>query len=133
MKTIIAGGRDFTDYELVKESMAQFLEGPPFVISEVVSGGATGADSLGERWAKDNEIPVRVFPADWARFHRGAGPIRNAEMAEYADALIVFWDGKSRGTKNMLSTAKKQGLVWIGIVRTDKEGTYSAYSSNGIG
>ena len=73
-----------------------------FAISEVVCGMAKGADLLGKRWAESKRIPVKEFPADWNRYGRSAGPIRNAQMRDYADALIVFiWDG-SRGSANML-------------------------------
>lgn len=82
----------------------------PWAVTEVVSGGARGADAFGEEWARDRRVPVRVFPADWNRHGRAAGPIRNREMAEYADALVAVWDGESRGTKNMIEEATKRGL-----------------------
>lgn len=110
MKTVIAGCRDFNDYEMAK----QFISELPFKITEVVSGGATGADALGERFAKENGIPIRLFPADWKTHKKAAGPIRNRLMAQYADQVVVFWDHKSRGTKNMIEEATKQSLnVWI--------------------
>ncbi len=102
MKLIIAGSRSFTDYELLSEKAAKvnnFEE-----ITEVVCGGAKGADILGKKWADENEIPVKLMPANWSKHGKAAGPIRNREMAEYADALLVFWDGESPGTKNMITT-----------------------------
>lgn len=78
-----------------------------FSVTEVVSGTARGADTLGEMWADENNIPYTQFPADWNLHGKAAGPIRNAQMKEYADALIVFiWDG-SRGSQNMYNQMKK--------------------------
>ncbi len=105
-KTIIAGSRNITDYELI--SLA--LNMAPFGIGKVVSGGARGVDALGEEFARVNNLPLKVFPADWEKHGRSAGHIRNAEMAKYADALIAVWDGKSKGTLSMIRLAKKAGL-----------------------
>ena len=107
MKTIVAGSRDITDLKLVTHT----IETVSFEVTEVVSGRARGVDTLGEVWAEQNKIPIQYFPADWNKFGRGAGPIRNREMAEYADALIAVWDGVSRGTRNMIELAKTYGLV----------------------
>lgn len=104
MKTIIAGGRD---YEF-KASDIEFLNGLKNEISEIVCGGASGADSEGKKWAETNKISVKMFPADWKKFGRGAGPKRNKEMADYADCLILFSGG--RGSANMLKTAQTKGL-----------------------
>jgi hypothetical protein len=114
MKTIIAGGRDFTHSEYLAQVL-QFLSLP---ITEVVSGGQKsyddesgicyGADYLGEKWAQQNQIPVTQFPANWKDHGKVAGPMRNEEMADYADFLIAFWDGKSRGTKNMIENMKRR-------------------------
>ena len=80
------------------------------LIDEVVSGDARGADELGARWATYNNIHVNHFPADWDYYGHAAGFIRNIEMADSADALIAFWDGKSHGTKHMIEIAKNKGL-----------------------
>jgi len=98
MKVIIAGSRTITDYEFVLEA----IEESGFKITEVVSGCANGVDKLGERYALENNIPIKLFPAQWIKYGRGAGIIRNKEMAEYADALIACWDGTSAGTRNMM-------------------------------
>jgi hypothetical protein len=103
MKVIIAGMRDFFDYEVVKKVIKE--SGYP--ITEVVCGCAAGVDSLGERWAKENNIPISRFPADWNKHGRAAGPIRNQEMAVEGDKLIVVWDGESRGTGDMVRRMKK--------------------------
>lgn len=106
MKTIIAGSRDVPEYEFVKVAMDKVS----WEVTEVVSGMARGVDKYGLRWAHENGIPVAKFPADWDRHGKGAGYIRNKEMAKYADALVAVWDGKSRGTKNMIKQAKEHGL-----------------------
>lgn len=111
-KVIIAGGRDFNDYELLKEKCDFFLknkimEGRRITI---ISGHASGADSLGERYAQEGGLQCEQHPADWKTHGKAAGFIRNAEMAAIADALIAFWDGKSRGTANMINTARAKGL-----------------------
>ncbi len=102
MKTIIAGGRDFNDYKLLCEYMEELGAG----VTEIVCGMARGADLLGKRWADENNIPVKEFPADWKTHGKAAGHIRNKEMAKYADTLVAFWDGESRGTKNMIERAR---------------------------
>lgn len=106
MKTIIAGIRTLRSYSPVE--LAITVSG--FRPTEIVSGGAEGADRLGEYWAKIHEIPIKRFPADWAKHGKAAGPIRNREMAQYADALVAIWDGESRGTKNMIDEARKRGI-----------------------
>jgi hypothetical protein len=106
MKTIIAGGRDVTEYFHLEEALESYRND----ITEVVSGGASGADALGERYARGSKLPIKRFPADWSQ-GKAAGPIRNRQMAEYAEALIAIWDGKSRGTANMIEEAKKRGLL----------------------
>lgn len=105
MRTIVAGCRDFTDYEVVKA----VLDSPPWEITEVVSGGARGVDSLGERWARENGVTCATFLPDWS-VGRQAGPIRNIEMAKYAEALIAFWNNKSKGTGHMISVARDRKL-----------------------
>ena len=107
MRVIIAGSRDITDYKQVE---AAYLSSN-IPITEIVSGGARGVDALGEQVAKNFGIPIKVFPADWDKYGKRAGPLRNIQMAEYADGLIAIWDGKSKGTKHMIDQANKQGLV----------------------
>lgn len=98
MKVIIAGSRNIKDYKLVVDA----IRASGYSITEVVSGCATGVDTLGEQWARANDIPIKEMPADWARHGNSAGPQRNRAMAEYADAAIVVWDGYSRGSRNMI-------------------------------
>ena len=120
MITIVAGSRSITDYEIVKEA----IEKSGFDITCIVSGGAKGVDSLGEQYARENGIELKWFPANWEdfsepclrRFNRSgrpynalAGPRRNREMAEYAEALIAVHNGSS-GTLDMIRQAKSRGL-----------------------
>lgn len=118
MKVIIAGSREFTDYNLLKTKIDYMRNNGQFKIDEIVSGTARGADRLGEQYAADNNISVKQFPADWDTHGKAAGHIRNKQMAEYADALIAVWDGKSKGTKNMIETMNKLKkptyVIWVG-------------------
>lgn len=113
MKVIIAGSRTFNDYILLDEVVSSILNSMvniPMNNFEIVSGGARGADKLGEVYATKNNFKLRIFPADWLNLGRKAGYIRNEEMAKYADVLIAFWDGESKGTKHMIDLAKKYNL-----------------------
>ena len=94
MKVIIAGGRDFNDYDLLCRKADKILSRQSEV--EIVSGTAKGADKLGEMYAKERHFSIKRFPADWGTFGNAAGYRRNVEMAIYADALIAFWDGESK-------------------------------------
>lgn len=106
MKIIIAGSRGFSNYDLLKTKCDYYLSKLDEVI--IVSGGARGADSLGERYAREKGYQVEQYLADWNRYGKSAGYRRNAEMAEVADGLIAFWDGKSSGTKHMIDLMKKK-------------------------
>lgn len=106
MKTIIAGSRDGFTYDDVCKAVE--LSGFEGMITEVVSGTARGPDLFGEKWARENDRAIQRFPADWENKGRAAGHIRNAEMAKYADAAIILWDGKSRGTSGMIKLAEKK-------------------------
>lgn len=107
MKVIIAGCRDFNNYNLLKSKLNFYFQN--IEVKEIVSGAARGTDTLGEQYAKEHNIPIRQFPADWG-LGRMAGPLRNEEMAKYADALVAFWDGKSRGTNDMINRARAHNL-----------------------
>lgn len=107
MKVIIAGGRDFNDYDLLKLKCDTILKNQTNI--EIVSGTARGADKLGEKYSQEKGYRVKLFPADW-NLGKKAGYIRNEQMAQYADSLIAFWDGQSKGTKHMIDLAKKYNL-----------------------
>lgn len=112
MKIVIAGTRykdpenkiPFDDYQLIIQSIRR----SGYNITEVVSGTAIGVDRLGEVWGRANNIPVKEMPANWNRYGKKAGMIRNKNMAEYCDAAIIIWDGESRGTRNMIDNMIKQ-------------------------
>lgn len=108
MRIIIAGGRNFNDYDLLFKTCEKLLIFQKDI--EIVSGTANGADRLGERYAKIKKYQLKQFPANWDKYGKSAGYKRNEEMAIYADCLIAFWDGESKGTKHMIDLANKQGL-----------------------
>ena len=115
MKTIIAGSRDGVTYQDIVNAVNQCGWG----ITEVVSGRARGADQFGEQWAIQRNVPIKMFPANWDLNGRRAGYIRNLDMADYADAAIVCWNGVSRGSQHMINVAKQQGLR-VYVYRTDE-------------
>ena len=113
IRLIVAGTRTFDDYVLMKEKLDQIIlglredySGAPVVI---ISGNAKGADQLG----------IRRFPAQWHQYGKAAGPMRNAQMLAYAKegipALVAFWDGKSRGTDNMIQAARR-GKAFVRVI-----------------
>lgn len=121
MKIIIAGTRTFNDKNLLFNQMDLIIL--KFFLVEnikIISGTAEGADKLGEEWAKERNFLCERFPPDWNKHGKAAGPIRNAQMADAADMCVVFWDGKSKGTKNMIETALSKGLLVKVIKYGDK-------------
>ena len=118
LRVIIAGSRDFNDYELLKKSAIEIITKKTMLpdLTRIVSGGARGADTLGERFANEMGLEISRFIPDWDELGKRAGYVRNAEMAKFAveddndGMLIAFWDGKSRGTKHMIDLANKYGL-----------------------
>ncbi len=107
MKVIIAGSRYLTDMKLVEDALDK---SGFYNITEVVCGMARGIDTLGRTWALEHNIYVKEFPAHWYEHGRAAGPIRNLEMAEYADALIAIPSPDSIGTWDMIDKARANGL-----------------------
>jgi hypothetical protein len=99
MRVIIAGSRGCPTWLLVRRAVRL----SEFEVTEVVSGTARGVDQFGEKWARKNNIPIKRFQADWDKFGKRAGYLRNQEMAHYADALVAVWDEHSKGTKHMVS------------------------------
>lgn len=108
-RVIIAGSRDFNDSGLLIKTMDRLLSNIKDEIT-IVCGRARGADTIGEQYAHERGYEVRYFSANWAGYGRSAGCRRNVQMAENADALVAFWDGKSMGTRHMIFAAKSHGL-----------------------
>ena len=106
MKTIIAGSRSINNYALVLDACVESC----IPISEIISGGARGVDTVAQQIAREFNIPLTIMPAKWQEHGKIAGFLRNEEMARYADALIAVWDGRSSGTKHMITIARKFNL-----------------------
>ena len=111
MTIAVIGSRGFNDYDKLKSSLEEYKD----KATNFVSGGAKGADSLGERWARENNIPVKVFLPDWDKHGKSAGYKRNIDIVDNADIVIAFWDGVSKGTKHSIDLArtKSKELVII--------------------
>ena len=112
-KIIVAGGRSFNNYDLLEQKLDYYLsskinEGYDIVI---ISGTAKGADSLGEKYAINKGYEIERFPANWDKYGKSAGYRRNVDMANVADACIVFWDGTSPGWKHMIDIANTKRLA----------------------
>ena len=106
MKVIIAVSRTI-DKKYIKDIVSA-IKDSKFDISTVISGTAKGVDTIGEYYAKALNIPVIRMPADWNKYGKSAGYLRNVEMAEIADAAILIWDCKSRGTMHMLNIMEER-------------------------
>lgn len=118
---LVCGGRDFADYELLKKILTNAAP------DTIISGAARGADSLAARFAREHNVPIEEFPADWKRLGRRAGPIRNGKMLERlmeqgAGTVIAFWDGRSRGTADMIRQARRAGVQVMTIEYRNNKG-----------
>ena len=111
-KVIIAGGRDFNNYELLKSKCDYYLSNLDEADVVIVSGAARGADKLGEQYAKERGYKIDSHPADWDKYGKSAGYRRNKEMVDIASAAICFWDGKSKGTKHTIDLCKEKGIPY---------------------
>lgn len=123
MKVVIAGGRDFGDHpDDYEDDFALMVKSADHLLSKttrpviIVSGGARGADTLGEHYAALRGYALERYPADWKTYGASAGLVRNGRMAEISQALIAFWDGRSTGTAHMISLCRRLGLV-VRVVR----------------
>ena len=132
IKVIVAGSRHITDYQLVSSVITNTINKYDIKVTEIVSGCANGVDSLGEQWALENGVKVEPFDANWdditvpnalirtnkwgKEYNARAGFQRNERMAEYGDVLIVIWDGKSRGSKDMMDRAIRHGLLVLSYI-----------------
>lgn len=113
-KLIIAGSRNFQDYTL----LCNVLDKLPYTITEIVSGTCRGADLLGERYALEHNIPIKRFPANWDLYGKSAGPIRNKQMAIYADKAVVFYYPDSRGSLNMINNMHRYNKEVLEVLIT---------------
>jgi hypothetical protein len=111
MNICIVGSRGFNDYGLLKEELDRLLNNE--ITYTFICGGARGADQLGERYAKEHDWPIKLFLPDWNTHGKRAGFIRNGEMRKVSQRVIAFWDGESRGTKEMIESSKKMGIETI--------------------
>lgn len=117
MKRIaIIGSRHFNDYPLLKSLMDRRKDS----IQMVVSGGANGADSLGARWATENNILTKIFKPDWDLYGKRAGYLRNEQIIQNCDICVAFWDGESKGTKHSIDLCKKMDKPCL-VVRVEKK------------
>jgi hypothetical protein len=113
VRVIIAGGRNMAA-KIGRKNVLRLIDEacfPTDLIDHVVSGAAAGVDLIGMQWARDRGIPIRTYIPDWETYGRAAGPLRNAKMAGNAEALILIWDGQSRGSASMLREARKRNLL----------------------
>lgn len=108
MKVIIAGGRDIN---LSKDEIQKIVDESGFEVTHLIEGDANGIDNSGKNWAINTNTDLTTIKADWNKHGRAAGPIRNREMAEMGGALILIWDGKSKGSASMLREAKRADLL----------------------
>ena len=116
MKLAVVGSRGFIDYAKLDAELQKIHQQQKISLS--ISGGAKGADSLAEDWAKKNEVPLQAILPDWKKYGRGAAVFRNKEIIAGCDMCVAFWDGKSRGTQNSINLAKAKG-VKVKIVSYD--------------
>lgn len=106
-KLMISGSRGIKDSKKIYDELEKiFAAHPDFIL---ISGEARGVDSIAEEWAKSRNLPIEQHKPDWAKYGWGAGIIRNKEMVLAADFVLIFWDGKSKGTKSVIDFCEKQG------------------------
>ena len=107
-RLVVAGSRGFDSYERLSAELDKYLAGRSNVT--IISGTARGADRLGEKYAQEHGYKIEQMPAQWAKYHQGAGPIRNKQMVKTADAVLVFWDNESSGTRNIIECARAENI-----------------------
>ncbi len=105
MKLAVVGSRKGISSQFVKEKLLSLIR----FGNSIISGGAAGVDSFAADWAYDNMIPVEIFLPDWAKRGKQAGAIRNQQIVDACDEIMIFWDGKSKGTKITFDMALKAG------------------------
>lgn len=108
---VIAGTRTYNNFIIFNQKLLEFLSTTK--VHKIISGGARGTDTLAEIFANDNDIPFEKFLPDWERHGKFAGILRNRQMADTGDFLLAFWNGKSRGTENMIEEMRIRGKGYI--------------------
>lgn len=111
MNIAIVGGRDFNDFDLLKKVLVEFMGGNQTLLNAIVSGGAKGADTLAEKFADEIGVEKIIFKPNFEKFGRFGALIRNTEIVENSDVVFAFWDGKSKGTLDSISKAKKMNKI----------------------
>ena len=109
-RVVVAGSRNFKDYDRLATELDKFLKGKKNIT--IVSGTARGTDRMGEKYAAEHGYKIDQFPAEWGKYHQGAGPIRNLQMVKTADAVVAFWDNESSGTKNIIDCARQENIPY---------------------
>ena len=108
MRVGIVGSRSFNDYWAVYHFIDKRLDLEDITL--IVSGGAEGVDTLAQKYAQENEIPILIYYPKWKKFDKAAGPIRNEKIVKMSDIVFAFWDGKSPGTRSSINLAKKHSI-----------------------
>lgn len=108
VKLVIVGSRTFNDYRLAENIINHIAVEYGYKYIEIVSGGARGADAIGERYADNNGITKKIIPVDWNRWGKRAGFIRNVDIIDNCDICICFWDGENHGTKHDIDLCVKK-------------------------
>ncbi|MGG5599594.1 DUF2493 domain-containing protein [Myroides sp. C8-3] len=115
MKVAIIGSRKFTDFQLLNTTVTTYCKANNIVPITIVSGGAKGADTLAEQFAKEHDLEMKIFHPEWERLGRQACSARNTQIVAYADFIFAFWDGTSPGTKDSITKAEQMGKKLIVI------------------
>jgi hypothetical protein len=119
MKVAIVGSRTFINYNLFTNTMDKLSDSGLFEVTEIISGGAKGVDTLAERYANEKGIPITVIKPDWELHGKSAGMIRNGEIIRQTEMVVAFWDGKSRGTRNTIGRAMQAQMTCF-IINTNR-------------
>ena len=119
---IIAGGREFSNYPVLRNAVDYYIQKHGLTEVTIVSGKARGADTLGETYAAERGLPVWEFPADWDGLGKKAGHVRNRQMGDVANGRVAF-DTGGKGTKGMVVYAQEKGLNILVVDCTAQKGS----------
>ena len=115
LRILVCGGRHFADYDLLKETINGVIAESGWEDIEIVSGHCVGADRLGELYAEKHNASIKIFPAEWGKYGKRAGPMRNKQMIDYISGfehkiVIAFVSANTKGTRNTITLAKKANI-----------------------